>query len=495
MSLYILLLISIIIKIICIDKFPIENNTIILTDSTIEKAIEQYENLIIYFYAPWCAHCRVFEPEYQKASPILQKDNIYLAKIDSSNNNLSHQKYKINGFPTIIYFKKGIPYEFEGGRSGKELINWARKKGGNPIQIINTKEELKQYKSSNDICLVYFGNVTEEIKRFSDVSLIIEEYPFAIIKNETLIKKYSNYSTIVLYKQFDEKKVELKNINSKRKIIEFIKQNALPKVMLFNDKSVQYIFQKKNPALVLFANNETQEWNTYIEIMSRISEAIKGKLVLVMTDIREGIASRLADYVGIKERDLPLVAILDTKKDFKKYIMKKEIEYENIINFVNNWEENKLKRSLKSEKEPKDNKGNVLILVGKTFEKEVINNDKDVMVLFYAPWCNHCKEFMPKYEEAAKILKEKNNKLIMAKMDGSANEIESVTISGFPTILFFPGNKKKEEPIKYNGKRTTEDVIKFIRTYSYNKIKDDNDINKEDVENKKDKDRDVNSDL
>ena len=129
--------------------------------------------------------------------------------------------------------------------------------------------------------------------------------------------------------------------------------------MLFNDKSVQYIFQKKNPALVLFANNETQEWNTYIEIMSRISEVIKGKLVLVMTDIREGIASRLADYVGIKERDLPLVAILDTRKDFKKYIMKKEIEYENIINFVNNWEENKLKRSLKSEKEPKNNNENV----------------------------------------------------------------------------------------------------------------------------------------
>ena len=173
--------------------------------------------------------------------------------------------------------------------------------------------------------------------------------------------------------------------------------------MVFNDKSVQYIFQKKNPALVLFSSNATENWNYYINTMTQVSEKIKGKIILVMTDIKEGIAARLADYVGISEKDLPLVAILDTRVDFKKYKMKGEINYENIINFIKDWEDNKLKRSLKSEKEPKNNKGNVKIVVGKTFEKEVIKNDKDVMVLFYAPWCNHCKEFMPKFEEAAKI--------------------------------------------------------------------------------------------
>ena len=493
MSLYLLIVLSIIIKIICIDKFPVENSTIILTDSSIEKAIEQYENIIIYFYAPWCGHCRVFEPEYQKASPILQKDNIYLAKIDSSNNNLSTQKYKVNGFPTIIFFKKGIPYEFEGGRSGKELINWARKKAGNPLQILQTKEDLKQFKSNNDICLVYFGDSTEDIKRFSDVSMLIEEYPFAIVKNSSLINKYSKNGTIILYKQFDEKESELKNFN-KRKLLEFIKQNALPKVMVLNDRSVQYIFQKKNPALVLFASNETQYWNNYVELLIKISDNIKRKIALVMTDIKEGIESRLADYVGINQKDLPLVAILDTRKEFKKYIMKEEINYENIINFIKDWEENKLKRSLKSEKEPKDNNGNVLILVGKTYEKEVINNDKDVMVIFYAPWCNHCKEFMPKYEEAAKIMKG-NDKLIMAKIDGSANEVESVAITGFPIILFYPGNKKKEEPIQYNGKRTTEDIIKFIKTYSFNKMEDIGEDEEEVVDNKKNEENNINSDL
>ena len=320
--------------IICKDKFPEENSTLILTDSTIEKAINQFDNIIIYFYASWCGHCKIFDPEYQKASLILKKEDIYLAKLDSSNNNLSTQKYKINGFPTIIFFKSGMPYEFQGGRSSKELINWARKKAGNLLQIISTKEALKEFKSTYDICLVYFGNITEEIKRFSDVSMLIEEYPFGLVQNSSLIKKYSKEEgTIVLYKHFDEKEVELRNFN-KIKLIEFIKQNALPKVMLFNDKSVQYIFQKKHPALVLFASNETEDWNFYVNTMTKVSEEIKGKIVIVMTDIKEGIASRLADYVGINEKDLPLVAILDTRSDFKKYKMKDEISYENIIDFI-----------------------------------------------------------------------------------------------------------------------------------------------------------------
>ena len=495
MNHFLLIILSLIIKIICIDKFPIDNETIILTDSTIEKAINQFENLIIYFYAPWCGHCKTFEPEYQKSSKILKKENIYLAKIDSSNNNLSAQKYKINGFPSILFFKNGIPFEFEGARSSRELIIWGRKKAGIPIQLLNTKEDIENFKSNNDICLIYFGNIEEEIKKFSDVSMIIEEYPFAIVTNISLINLYSNNNTIVLFKHFDEKKVELKNFN-KKKIIDFIQENALPKVMLFNDRSAQYIFQKKHPALILFEEKDSEDWNYYGNIMAQISDKIKGKIVIVMTDISEGISSRLADYVGIKEKDLPLVSILDTRKDFKKYIMKGDINYDNILKFFQDWEQNKLKRALKSEKEPKNNNDIVRVIVGKTFEKEVINNDKDVMLIFYAPWCNHCKEFMPKYEEAANKLKV-NDKLIFAKIDGSANEVESITISGFPTLFFFPGNKKSEKPIQYNGKRTTEDIIEFIKKYSSNKIKEkiEKENGQEKEEFKKEKEKDKNKSL
>jgi protein disulfide-isomerase A1 len=49
-------------------------------------------------------------------------------------------------------------------------------------------------------------------------------------------------------------------------------------------------------------------------------------------------------------------------------------------------------------------------------------------------------------------------------MDSTANEIEvpGVDIRGFPTILFFPGNKK-DSPVPYEGAREVSISIQLCR--------------------------------
>ena len=205
---------------------------------------------------------------------------------------------------------------------------------------------------------------------------------------------------------------------------------------------------------------------------------------MVQTDIKEGMASRLAEYIGVKDSDLPSVRIADTRVDLKKYNMEGEINEKNILKFIEDWENNKLKPHLKSAEEPKENKDDVFVVVGKTYEKEVINNDKDVMLLFYAPWCGHCKALHPKYEEVAKKLKAKNPKLLMAKIDATENEVENINISGFPTVKFYPGNKKNKAPIDYNGDRSVDDMIKFIKTNAATPIVLDEEVKETKGDNK-----------
>ena len=258
-------------------------------------------------------------------------------------------------------------------------------------------------------------------------------------------------------------------------IEEFIDAYSSPKVMNFDEKAAQIIFGKAIPAIMLYCSKDSDKWEEYKKLMTTISEKINGKLKVVQTDIKEGMASRLAEYIGVKESDLPSVRIADTRVDLKKYNMEGEINEKNILQFIEDWENNKLKPHLKSAEEPKENNGDVLVVVGKTYEREVINNRKDVMLLFYAPWCGHCKALHPKYEEVAKKLKEKNPKLVMAKIDATENEVENINISGFPTIKFYAGDRKGKMPIDYDGDRTVEDIIKFIKKNAANPIVYDED--------------------
>ena len=97
-----------------------------------------------------------------------------------------------------------------------------------------------------------------------------------------------------------------------------------------------------------------------------------------------------------------------------------------------------------------------------------MDDSKDVLVEFYAPWCGHCKKLTPIYDELAKNLKHNTN-LIIAKMDATANEVESVSIQGFPTIKFWPAGKKSS-PMDFNGDRTVEGFTTFLAQHSTNPV-------------------------
>jgi protein disulfide-isomerase-like protein len=104
----------------------------------------------------------------------------------------------------------------------------------------------------------------------------------------------------------------------------------------------------------------------------------------------------------------------------------------------------------------------VLDLIPENFDKVVLQSGKPALVEFFAPWCGHCKNLAPVYEELATVFDFASDKVSVAKVDADAEKSlgKRFGVQGFPTLKWFDG--KSEKPEDYNGGRDLESLTEFI---------------------------------
>ena len=83
-----------------------------------------------------------------------------------------------------------------------------------------------------------------------------------------------------------------------------------------------------------------------------------------------------------------------------------------------------------------------------TFEQEVKESDRPVLVDFWAEWCGPCKMIAPVLEQ---IAEEKGDTLKIAKLDvdSNTNTAQSLGVTGIPTLILFKGGEPVERIVGF----------------------------------------------
>merc|ERR1712032_545772 len=148
------------------------------------------------------------------------------------------------------------------------------------------------------------------------------------------------------------------------------------------------------------------------------------------------------------------------------------VSAKSVVSWITDYEQGKVKPWLRSEPAPSAEEmrnSYVGVLVGSTFTAAAQEETKDVLADFYAPWCGHCRKFEPLYKELAKKLKHVKT-LRIDKIDSTRNEVEGMTIMGFPTIVLFPAGTHPKKQVIYQGSRQPDDMARWLQDHCTHKF-------------------------
>merc|ERR1719510_2119394 len=104
-----------------------------LTEKSFDTEIGKMAHFVM-FFAPWCGHCKRLAPTWKQLAGNLKTDfsNIVVAKVDCTSEANLCSRHGVNGYPTLKMFHSGKIYDYNGGRTLKEMKDYA-------VSILGTK--------------------------------------------------------------------------------------------------------------------------------------------------------------------------------------------------------------------------------------------------------------------------------------------------------------------------------------------------------------------
>jgi len=447
-----------------------DSDVVILSPDNFDDEVKGSLTLVE-FFAPWCGHCKALAPNYEKAATEL-KGSVKLASVDCTVHRDLCTRFGVQGFPTLKIFRQGgdleKPSEYQGGRTAPEIVKYMKKQSEPAYVKLTTAEEAKAFVEKDDVKIVgLFADLeSAEAKNFLGAAEDLRnDYSFALTSDASFLAAFDapKAPAVVLLKTEEGKADHVVTSNSvtlsgRDSIAAWVRAEAFPLLGEIGPENFQKYLDRGLPLVWVFVDYKADSTKAALAEASSAALQYKGRLSVVKLDgIRWG---EHAKHFGLSGK-LPGI-VLEDRDNNKNYVFPEDAEVtaDALKAHFEGFVTGTLKPNLKSQEPPADNDGPVKVIVGKTFNDIVLDESKDVLVEFYAPWCGHCKTLAPKYDQLGEKFQGVNT-VVIAKVDATENDTPA-NIQGFPTLIFYPAGDKSN-PITYDGDRTVEAMEAFVR--------------------------------
>uniref|UniRef100_A0A8C8E6D1 protein disulfide-isomerase n=1 Tax=Otus sunia TaxID=257818 RepID=A0A8C8E6D1_9STRI len=411
------------------DELREEDSVLVLHEHNFDRALSEHRLLLVEFYAPWCGHCQRLAPTFARAATVLRNESspARLGKVDATAQTALANEFGITAYPTLKLFRDGNrthPLAYTGRAAG--IVRWMQRRASPSATLLQDAATAAAFVSSQDLVVVGFFKVGW-VGRGGQVGAVavamaLVDVPFGVAKAAELFQAYGlSADTVCLFKKVRGAAGAAGRLPGSCQ--------RLP------GRGEEVSWQGWGGGA---GGHGTPQLQCYPS---------PAQVLFVVVDVT-GFGADVLPFFGLTPADAPTLRLVKMENN-RKYRMDQDTFSDTAIRtFIQAVLDGKVKPHLMSAEPPEDwDTRPVKVLVGKTFEQVAFDETKNVFVKFYAPWCSHCQAMAAAWEELGERYKDHED-IVIAELDSTANELENITINGFPTLHYFPAGPGRKVDVE-----------------------------------------------
>jgi protein disulfide-isomerase A1 len=292
-----------------------------LTAATFNATTLESRLALVAFVAPWCGHCKKFEPEFDKAAEELKiEKGVTMARVDTVAETELYWRYEVEGFPTVKLFRYGVEADlYEGTREADGVVEYMRQKmrDREDLEEIKTAEDFKQLSAevgTGPLVIGMYDNLIGAAAKSllaASISPKMKKIRFVATTSAEVAAAAgmpAGSSKVVLLKGYDEKMNDLpeEDVLLPEEIVSFAQTYAWPLVLKFSqDKEEKKMMFDRRPGFdrhfICFVDSTQPHFEVAQAALKTVAEQYRTDALFIYLDTNDQANSPVIEELNVSE--------------------------------------------------------------------------------------------------------------------------------------------------------------------------------------------------